>query len=48
MRILMHENDKYKRHSVQVEGFIEQLKDENVELQEKVRSIDCERFLQFD
>lgn len=42
----MHENEKFKRHSVQIEGFIQQLKGENDELQEKVMlmMIDLERF----
>ena len=44
----MHENEKFKRHSVQIGGFIEQLKGENDELQEKVMfimmMIDLERF----
>lgn len=46
IRILMHENEKFKRHSVQIEGFIQQLKGENDELQEKVMlmMIDLERF----
>ena len=36
IRILAHENDKFKRHSSQIEGFIEQLKGENEDLQQKV------------
>jgi hypothetical protein len=37
MKVLINENEKSKRNSLQMEGIIGQLKRENEELQQKVR-----------